>query len=96
MRNIRDKELDATQSRCTSCCDFDMNNHSVHNRSPLFANYPTNQHVGSPSPPLGREVLNVTYLLPVKMSFEWIKQGCDFGFHNYARHTWIRHKQQNI
>ena len=28
------------------------------------------------------------HFLPVKMSFEWLKQGCVFGFHNYAHHTW--------
>ena len=54
VRNIIDKELNATKTRCASCCDFDMNNNSVHNRSPLPANYPINQHVDSPPPPLGR------------------------------------------
>ena len=24
------------------------------------------------------------------MSFEWIKQGYDLGFHNYAHHTWTK------
>ena len=54
LRNIRDKELNVTQSRCTSCCDFDMNNNSVHNRSPLPANQPTNHYVDSTPTPLGR------------------------------------------
>ena len=32
----------------------------------------------------------MVHLLPVKMSFEWLKQGCDFGLHNYAHHTWTK------
>ena len=92
LRNIRDKELNATQSRCASCCDFDMNNNSVHNRSPLPNNYPKNQHVDSPQPPLGREVLNMVYLLPVKIFLNSSSKDEILGFIIMPIILGLRHK----
>ena len=32
----------------------------------------------------------MVHLLPVNMLFEWLKQGCDFGLHNYAHYIWTK------
>ena len=90
LRVIIDGVDSSRNARCSSCCDFDMDNSCVMNRALLPSNYPSSQHKDSPLPPKGREVLNTTFLLPVKLSFKWLIQGCEYCFHNFYHKCWSK------
>jgi len=56
--------------------------------SKIPEHYPTQQHSASPSPPKLRHVINITKLQPVEITYEWLKQGCKFCFHNVYHGIW--------
>ena len=73
---------------CRLCCNW---NYSTTNRFlhfPIPDKYPKTQHPTSPTPPVHREVIHIKYLCPVEQSFEWLKQGCQFCFHNVYYNEW--------
>ena len=87
---IRDGLDSSSNARYSSCCDFDMDYSCVMNRALLPVNYPSSQHEDSQLPSKGKEFLDTKFVLPVKLFFKWLIQGCEFCFHNFYRKIWIK------
>ena len=80
-------------SNCRSCSDWDFNRKSQHLGHAFPDGYPVDQHDDSPDAPIGRSIkMFETYgLYPVKLDYNWLKQGCRFSFHNIYHGVWSRH-----
>ena len=73
---------------CNMCCDWDFESSSMALRVRTPTDYPTTQHVLSPKPPICREIVGIQFLIPVKMTFLWLIEGCRFCFFNVLTRTW--------
>ena len=73
---------------CSKCCDWDYKSTCRYIHIDLPENYPRKQHPTSPTPPLHREVENISFLIPVEQTFDWLKDGCKFCFHNVYHKVW--------
>lgn len=73
---------------CPNCCDWNYNSTCRYIEIHLPDNYPRIQHLTSPTPPLHREVLNISRIIPVEQTFDWLKDGCKFCFHNVYHKVW--------
>ena len=73
---------------CYHCCDWDYGTKSRYLRFQVPDKYPKTQHPTSPIPPVYREVLNLRYLQPCEQTFDWLRQGCQFCFHNVYHRVW--------
>ena len=65
---------------CGTCYDWNYDHPAMNENKPH--NYPITQHPDSPSPPVGREVLNRSFLYPIELSYEIMKEGVQFCFFN--------------
>ena len=75
-------------SVCQLCCDWDYGSQCRFMKTDLPEKYPRKQHPTSPIPPKFRHVLNIRYLVPVEQTFDWLRQGCRFCFHNVYHQVW--------
>ena len=73
---------------CSTCYDWNYSHPSMRVVKP--SDYPTTQHADSPSPPKGREVLNVFYLYPIELSYDVMIQGVKFCFFNCYQGMWTK------
>ena len=78
--------IGSSNRRCIECCDWNYNHSLLESSVPL--NYPKKQHLESPSPPEGREVIDIQILKPIEMSYELMKQGVKFCFFNCYHGEW--------
>jgi len=79
--------------KCRTCGDWDYDSTSVHLCESFPHNYPTKQHEESPQAPTGRPINNnssVNGLYSVKLEYKWLKQGCQFSFHNVYHGVWTK------
>ena len=78
---------------CRTCCDWDYSRKSHHLGHEIPEAYPVEQHDDSPEAPIGRsiKVSHQDRLYPVKLEYNWLKQGCRFSFHNIFHGVWSRH-----
>ena len=74
---IRDGVDSLSNDRCSSCCDFDVDNSCVTNKTMLPVTYLISQHKDRSLPPKGREVINTVFFLPMKLFSKWLTQGCE-------------------
>ena len=88
IQRIKNNDFHEYQDRCRSCCNWNFLSKSRHILVPKPKNYPEVQNENSPTPPLHREVKNITHLRPVEITYNWIKQGCRFCFCNVFYNTW--------
>ena len=95
--------IDATNTlvspsyNCRTCGDWDYDSTSIHLCESFPHNYPTKQHEESPQAPIGRPINNnstVKGLFPVKLEYKWLKQGCQFSFHNIYHGVWTKANAQ--
>ena len=73
---------------CAHCYDWNYTHPSMCVTKP--PDYPTSQHPDSPSPPAGREVNNITYLYPMELTYDILKQGVKFCFFNCYQGYWTK------
>ena len=76
------------QDRCRYCCNWNFSSKSRHVLSPIPEYYPRIQHELSPLPPQYREVIGLTHIQPVEITYDWVKQGCKFCFCNVYYQSW--------
>ena len=88
IRRIKNNQFKESQDRCRYCCNWNFMSKSRHVLVSKPNNYPQIQHERSPTPPLHREVKNITHIRPVEITYDWIKQGCRFCFCNVYYSTW--------
>ena len=73
---------------CRHCFDWDYNHPSM--KEPKPENYPSNEHPNSPQPPKGREIIDITYLRPIELSYELLIQGVKYCFYNCYHGYWTK------
>ena len=74
---------------CTKCYDWNYSHPSMKKTKP--DNYPITQHPDSPSPPAGREVLNIGEdLHPIELTYPVLIQGVKFAFFNCYHNYWTK------
>ena len=74
--------------RCRHCCNWNYESKSRHIQHPKPKYYPKFKHPSSPPAPYKRDVDTLEYLEPIHQTFDWLKQGCRFCFHNVFHSTW--------
>ena len=91
--NTRQITLSMFTRNCRTCCDWDYSRKSQHLGHEIPEAYPVEQHDDSPEAPIGRsiKVSHQDRLYPVKLEYNWLKQGCRFSFHNIFHGVWSRH-----
>lgn len=83
------KQKRMNKSNCPNCCDFNFESKSICVRGVIPNNYPSIKDSNSPSAPKFRDVSsNNDYLLPIKIEYDWLKQGVKFFFHNFYNGIW--------
>ena len=73
-------------SHLNCCWDWNFEHQDMHILKP--DDYPTTQHANSPIPPKEREVLNITKLQPIVLSYDILIQGIKFCFFNCFHREW--------
>ena len=78
---------------CKSCGDWDFNKKSQHLGHLFPGGFPVDQHDDSPEAPIGRpiKISEQDFLYPVKLEYDWLKQACQFSFHNIYHGVWSKH-----
>ena len=75
---------------CIKCADWNYENKEILKQT-LPKNYPSNHHLKSPCPPKYRSSAKDTfYIIPVKMTYEYLKQGIKFCYFNLYHKTWSK------
>ena len=82
------ENAEISKSNCMVCCDWNFNHVKMAMKKP--ADYPTEQHPDSPSPPTGREIQNIDYLYPIELSYDIMKAGVQFCFFNCYHGMWTK------
>ena len=79
--------LSMSTRNCRTCCDWDFSR-----KCQSFGHEFPEAHDDSPEPPIGRsiKVSHQDRLFPVKLEYNWLKQGCRFSFHNIFHGVWSR------
>ena len=75
-----------TNNNCMRCCDWNYSHPLMGIYKP--DDYPTIQHPDSPTPPPGREILNVQHLYPIELTYSTMIQGVKFCFFNCFHGSW--------
>ena len=88
LQNIWQSDYVKKNDHCRFCSNWNYFSSNQYLKSPVPEKYPKEQHPTSPTPPVHREAQKITYLLPVKQTFAWLKQGCRFCFHNVYYNKW--------
>ena len=76
----------STSCNCCICADWDYSHHMM--AQPCSNNYPTTEHEDSPIHPKQRGVRNQRMLPSVKMTYEYLRQGCKYCFFNVFKGYW--------
>ena len=76
---------------CMRCSDWNYS----HPLMGMFKpdDYPTRQHPDSPIQPRGREIINLQYLYPIKLTYKKMIDGVFFSFFNCCHGVW---KKANV
>ena len=85
---LKNENMNYKSGVCQMCCDWNFASQSRYIQIELPAKYPRTQHPTSPIPPKHRGISNLKFLTPVEQTFDWLKQGCKFCFHNVYHSVW--------
>ena len=85
--SVHNKHLD-NDIVCSECYDWDYDHPSMSEPKPK--EYPVVQHPDSPPPPKGREILDITNLHPIELSYKVMMDGVRFCFFNCYRGEWTQ------
>ena len=85
---LRNNNIYKKTGVCQLCCDWNYQSQSHYMKIDIPDKYPRTQHPTSPIPPISREVVNIQHLVPAEQTFEWLREGCRFCFHNVYHQVW--------
>jgi len=84
---INEKKL--SKPNCPNCCDFNFESKSICVHGVIPSDYPSEKDSNSPTAPKFRDVASTNnFLLPIKIEYDWLKQGVNFFLHNYYNGVW--------
>ena len=86
--SLRNDKFTVIKTTQICCCDWDFSNAQMRSVKP--PDYPTREHPNSPSPPLGREINENEYLLPLELTYNILIEGAKYSFFNCYHNMWTK------
>ena len=72
--------------KCKHCANWDYSQKNML-EYPVPDDYLDDQHEHSPEPPQHRAALQQNTIVPVKMTYDYLKKGCTFCYYNVFQRT---------